>query len=46
MTMIPIVIGALGTVHKDFKMGGWKNRKSEDESRRSRLQHHLDLPES
>ena len=39
VTVIPIVIGAFGTIPKGLVRGGEKSWKSEDEWRPSKLQH-------
>ena len=41
VTVIPIVIGTLGTVPKGLERG-WKNFKSEEVSKSSKLQHCCD----
>ena len=44
VTVIPIVVGALGTVPKGLE-GGWGNWKSENQSRSFRQQHCWEQPE-
>ena len=44
MTITPIMIGAFGTVKKDY-LTEWRTWKLEDEWRPSKLQHYWERPE-